>query len=164
LQAAGMEYLASHTGPLSYPAQGGSTHAFQKLSPEELQVLNATELFDHRQNQSHIEYYWEPSFFPALPTPEYAPRKNESYFSLTAGLLAPVAQGNVSLQSNQIGDYPLINLNYLGAETDQKIAVESFKRLRKILAQPQMQEWTIGPNGGEVSPGPSVQTDEDILK
>ncbi|KAK5936777.1 hypothetical protein PMZ80_010896 [Knufia obscura] len=163
MQVAGQEYQQSHTGPLSYPGSG-STHGFQKLSKGELESLNATELIGSREDQAHIEYYWEPTFFPLLPTPQYAPRKNESYFSLTAGVLAPVARGNVSLQSNQIIDSPAINLNYMGAETDRRIAIEAFKRMRSILQQPQIQQWTIGPAGGEVSPGPAVQTDEEILE
>lgn len=39
----------------------------------------------------------------------------------------------------------------------------SFKNLRKALAQFSQSGFTIGPDSGEVAPGPNVQTDEDIL-
>lgn len=42
--------------------------------------------------------------------------------------------------------------------------IYGFKNLRKILNTPQMQQWTLGPDGGEVSPGPAVQSDDEILE
>ena len=42
--------------------------------------------------------------------------------------------------------------------------VYGFKNLRKILNSTFMAQYTIGPDAGEVSPGASVQTDEEIIE
>lgn len=112
LQAAEAEFKATKTGPLTVPV--GPNNGWQKLTVAELEQLNATELVGNRADQAHIEYLWENIYYPAGPSPDgmqYPPNKNESFFSVTAGLLAPVSRGNVSLMSNTIQDPPLINLN-----------------------------------------------------
>lgn len=109
LQAAEVEYQQNKSGPLTSP--GGTTFGFQQLSVAELQDLGATELISNRANQSHIEYLFEPFFYPNMPTPEYAPLDNESYVSLTAAIIAPVSRGSVTLRSKNINDSPVINLN-----------------------------------------------------
>lgn len=58
----------------------------------------------------------------------------------------------------------MINLNYLKAETDQRLALYAFRNLRTILAQPGLANYTIGPANGEVVPGPDITDDETILK
>ncbi|CZR57701.1 related to Versicolorin B synthase [Phialocephala subalpina] len=158
--AAQAEYAENRTGPFTSP--GGATYGFQKLSIDELSSLNAIELMN-RTEQAHIEYYYEAAYYPSFPVEQYPPRSNESYISITAGLLAPVSRGSVTLQSNGIMDAPVIDLNYFQEETDQKIAVYAFKQLRKILAYPNLAKWGIGPDNGEVAPGVAVQSDEDIL-
>jgi hypothetical protein len=157
---------------------------FQKLSKDELKNLDATELMSNRSNQAHIEYYFEAAYYPSFPVPQYPPNASEGYISITAGLLAPVSRGNITLQSNSISDVPIINLNvskphqilfvrsgeltgliqYLQEDTDQKIAVYAFKQLRKILAYPKLAAWGIGQNNGEVVPGETIQSDAEILE
>ncbi|KAG9660834.1 hypothetical protein KCU64_g2948, partial [Aureobasidium melanogenum] len=83
--------------------------------------------------------------------------------SVTAALLAPVSRGNVSLQSNAIGDAPLINLNYLESEVDQQIALYAFRNLRMVLSQPELANLTIGSNFGEVAPGANITDDQALL-
>ena len=41
------------------------------------------------------------------------------------------------------------------------MAIQSFKYLRKIFAHPALSHFTVGPNNGEVSPGPAVSNDDD---
>jgi hypothetical protein len=53
---------------------------------------------------------------------------------------------------------------YFQEETDQKIAIYAFKRLRKILAYPALAACGIGQNNGEVAPGQTVQSDAEILE
>lgn len=109
VQAAASQYAANQTGPFTSP--GGATFAFQKLSEDELVGLNATELLTNRTDQAHIEYYYEAAYYPSFPAPQYPPNGSESYISITAGLLAPVSRGGVTLQSNSVADAPVINLN-----------------------------------------------------
>ena len=161
----------------------GITNGFLQLSVAELQSLSATDLLQTRANQSHLELVWTSSFYPNIPTPQYTPLLNESYNAVSVSILAPTSRGNVSIQSSNPYDSPVIHLNvtmiphpcpeeyvpddteqYFGTEVDQALGIEGFKRARTIVASPALQEYTIGPFNGEVSPGPSVQTDDDILR
>ena len=155
-----MEYQSSE-GPLIAPI--GPSFGFEKINETTLEKLDTTRSLANRHNQSQIEYYNETIYYPDVPTPEYTPLPNESYISLSAGIIAPVSRGTVSIKSSSNSDPPQINLNYYAAETDQNIAIYAFKNLRKVLAQYATYGWTIAPNNGEVSPGPSVESDADIL-
>lgn len=108
-QTACTQYATNRIGPFTSP--GRATYGFQQLSRNELLGLNATELLENRTNQVHIEYYYEAAYYPTFPYPGCPPKGNESYISLTAGLLAPVSKGNVTLQSNSVADVLVINLN-----------------------------------------------------
>jgi choline dehydrogenase len=52
-----------------------------------------------------------------------------------------------------------MRFNYLSTETDRREWVEAVRKAREILNSPAMNPF----NAGELSPGPSVQTDEQIL-
>ena len=49
--------------------------------------------------------------------------------------------------------------NYLSTKEDEREWVEAIRVARNILKQKAMDPF----NGGEISPGPQVQTDEEIL-
>jgi choline dehydrogenase len=67
----------------------------------------------------------------------------------------------VTINSADTNDLPTINTAYLQAETDQKVAIAAYKRVRAAWATSYMQQCAIGP---EYYPGPQVQTDEQILE
>jgi len=69
------------------------------------------------------------------------------------------AIGSVKIKSADPREYPALRFNYLSTEKDRREWVEAIHMARDILTQPAMNPY----NGGEVSPGPSVQTDEEIL-
>jgi choline dehydrogenase len=69
------------------------------------------------------------------------------------------ARGHVKIVSADARVYPSLQFNYLSTETDRREWVEAIATARKILNQPAMDEF----NGGEISPGPSVETDAEIL-
>ncbi len=54
---------------------------------------------------------------------------------------------------------PALRFNYLSTDQDRREWVEAVHVARTILTQPAMDPF----NGGEISPGPSVETDEQIL-
>ncbi|KAF6835304.1 Pyranose dehydrogenase 1-like protein 2 [Colletotrichum plurivorum] len=160
LRAAQDEFRTNLTG--EYTAPSGITNAFQKLSEEELNAIGAGEIVTAGlANQSHIEYLFESVFYPGGPTPFYTPRGNETYISLTASSMVALSRGNVTLRSNSMAEFPVINPNYYAHPVDRIIAVQSFKYLRKILAHPRMSEYTVGPDHGEVSPGVDNVSDDD---
>lgn len=100
LQAAESQYKLNKSGPLTGPI--GPCNGWQQLPPAVLQSLNATELLNNRTDQAHIEYLFENIYYPGTPSwmmrTQYPPNLNESFFSVTAGLVAPVSRGNVTLQ------------------------------------------------------------------
>ncbi|KAL0940464.1 Pyranose dehydrogenase 1-like protein 2 [Colletotrichum truncatum] len=160
LREAQLQFHANGTG--DYTAPSGITNAFQKLSEQELHAIGAGDVVTAGlANQSHIEYLFESVFYPSGPTPFYTPLGNETYISLTASSMVALSRGNVTLRSNSMAEFPNINPNYYAHIADRKIAVQSFKYLRKILAHPRMSAFTVGPNHGEVSPGTAVSEDDE---
>ena len=69
------------------------------------------------------------------------------------------ARGSVIIKSSDPKEKPAIRFNYLSTEQDRREWVEAIRCARKILNQSAMNEF----NGGEISPGPAVDTDEQIL-
>jgi len=55
--------------------------------------------------------------------------------------------------------HPALRFNYLSTEQDRGEWVEAIRVARRILNQPAFGDY----NGGELSPGPSVDTDQQIL-
>jgi len=54
---------------------------------------------------------------------------------------------------------PALRFNYLSTAQDRREWVEAIRVARTILDQPAFDAY----NGGETSPGPSVQTDDEVL-
>ncbi|HEX9063948.1 MAG TPA: choline dehydrogenase [Streptosporangiaceae bacterium] len=69
------------------------------------------------------------------------------------------ARGSVRIVSADPQVHPALRFNYLSTETDRREWVEAIGVARKILSQPALDPY----NDGELSPGPSVSTPEQIL-
>lgn len=69
------------------------------------------------------------------------------------------ARGWVKIQSPHPRVPPKLQFNYLSTAQDRREWVEAIHSARKILSQPAFEPY----NGGELSPGPAVETDEQIL-
>jgi choline dehydrogenase len=70
------------------------------------------------------------------------------------------SEGSVAITSTDPTVHPAIRFNYMSTPEDRREWVEAIRLARTILGQPAMDPF----NGGETSPGPSVQTDEEILE
>ena len=80
-------------------------------------------------------------------------------YQVHVGPMYSDARGSVKIVSRDPREHPALRFNYLSTEQDRREWVEAVRVSRTILNQPAM-----GPfNGGETSPGPAVQTDEEIL-
>ncbi|GAA1476301.1 choline dehydrogenase [Nocardioides aestuarii] len=68
-------------------------------------------------------------------------------------------RGHVRIRSTDPREHPSILFNYLSTENDRREWIEMVRAARTILEQPAFAAFS----GGEISPGPSVQTDQEIL-
>jgi choline dehydrogenase len=66
----------------------------------------------------------------------------------------------VRITSTDPRAHPALQFNYLSTEQDRREWVEAIRVARNILGQPAMAPF----DAGEISPGPSVDTDEEILE
>jgi len=69
------------------------------------------------------------------------------------------ARGTVKIRSTDPREHPELRFNYLSTDQDRREWVESIRVARDILNQPAFTPY----NDGELSPGPSVDSDEEIL-
>jgi len=80
-------------------------------------------------------------------------------YQVHVGPMYSNSEGSVKIVSTDPKVKPALRFNYLSTEQDKREWVEAIRVSRQILAQPAMNEF----NGGEISPGPTVATDEQIL-
>ena len=80
-------------------------------------------------------------------------------YQVHVGPMYSDARGTVRLTSADPTRKPALRFNYLSTAQDRREWVEAIRVARRILNQPAMAPF----NGGEVSPGPAVETDEEIL-
>jgi choline dehydrogenase len=69
------------------------------------------------------------------------------------------ARGSVTITSADPRRHPALRFNYLSTPQDRQEWVETIGVARRILNQPAFDQY----NDGELSPGPDVRTDEQIL-
>jgi choline dehydrogenase len=68
-------------------------------------------------------------------------------------------RGHVKIRSTDPAQHPSMLFNYLSTPNDRREWVEAIRVARDILNQPGLAPY----NKGEISPGPSVETDQEIL-
>ncbi|WP_042433858.1 choline dehydrogenase [Streptacidiphilus anmyonensis] len=69
------------------------------------------------------------------------------------------ARGSVKIKSRDPREHPALRFNYLSTEQDRREWVEAIRVTRSILGQDALAPFS----DGEISPGPSVESDEQIL-
>ncbi len=69
------------------------------------------------------------------------------------------SRGSVKITTADPRVHPALRFNYLSTDQDRREWVEAVRVARDILNQPAFEPF----NGGETSPGPAVETDEQIL-
>ncbi|HZP86658.1 MAG TPA: GMC family oxidoreductase N-terminal domain-containing protein [Burkholderiales bacterium] len=135
-----LEYALFKTGPMTMPPS----------------QLGAFARSDDQQESANIEWHVQPLSLdkfgePLHPFPAITP---------SVCNLRPTSRGHVRIKSKEPTAYPAITLNYLSTEEDQKVAVQSIRFTRRIMAAPALAKY----QPEEWKPGPSVQSDEDLLK
>jgi choline dehydrogenase len=80
-------------------------------------------------------------------------------YQLHAGPMTSDARGSLKIVSPDPRVHPALRFNYLSTEQDRREWVECVRAARAILAQPAFEPF----DGGELSPGAAVESDDEIL-
>jgi choline dehydrogenase len=86
-------------------------------------------------------------------------RRTGHGYQVHIGPMYSDARGSVQITSTDPYRHPALRFNYLSTEQDRREWTEAVTIARDILSQPGMQPF----DGGELSPGPGVKTDDEIL-
>lgn len=84
----------------------------------------------------------------------------EHGYQVHIGPMYSDVRGWLRIRSTDPFEHPAMQFNYLSTENDRREWVEMVRKAREILEQPAFAPFS----GGEISPGPSVETDEEILQ
>ncbi len=88
-----------------------------------------------------------------------SPTKGHGY-QVHIGPMYADTRGSVKITSTDPKKHPALRFNYLSTPTDRKEWVEAIRVARDILNQPAFAPY----NDRELSPGPGVETDDEILE
>jgi choline dehydrogenase len=136
----GLEYALHRSGPMSMaPSQLG---AFTRSDPS--------------QRYPNIQYHVQPLSLDAFGEPLHP------FAAFTASVcnLNPSSRGSVQIKSPDFGAAPAIAPNYLSTEADRKVAADSLRLTRTIVAQPALANY----QPQEFKPGVQYQSDDDLAR
>jgi choline dehydrogenase len=138
--AMGLEYLLFKTGPLTMPPS--QLGAFARSDPS--------------QPSANIEWHVQPLSLdkfgePLHPFPAITP---------SVCNLRPVSRGYVRIKSPDPQAHPAIKLNYLAAEEDRRVAVDSMRFSRRIMAAKALAKY----EPKELMPGGAIESDAELRR
>ncbi|MDB5871633.1 MAG: hypothetical protein JWQ07_1075 [Ramlibacter sp.] len=136
----GIEYAFKRSGPMSMaPSQLG---AFTRSSPE--------------MPYPNIEYHVQPLSLDAFGEPLH----DFNAFTASVCNLNPTSRGSVRIRSNKFEDAPAIAPNYLSTPEDRKVAADSLRMTRRIVAQPALAKY----QPVEWKPGVQYESDDELAR
>ncbi len=136
----GAEYALKRSGPMSMaPSQLG---AFARSNPGEA--------------RANIEYHVQPLSLDKFGSPLHA------FDAFTASVcnLRPTSRGSVHATSADPDAPPLIAPNYLATAEDKRVAAESLRFTRRIVASPALARF----HPQEKLPGAALTTDDELAR
>ncbi|KXG51938.1 Glucose-methanol-choline oxidoreductase [Penicillium griseofulvum] len=137
--------------------------AFEKLPPESRSGLSRTDEYElawFPSDWPEVEYIAGSAYVGNFSNPFAQQPRTGQYASIIAVLVAPTSRGNVTIRSSNTADAPVINPNWLDTETDQRVAVAAYRRVREAFRSQAMASVIIGQ---EYFPGKGYETDAELL-
>jgi len=136
----GLEYALRRSGPMS-------------MAPSQLGAFTRS---DPTQPHANLEYHVQPLSLDAFGQPLH------NFNAITASVcnLNPSSRGSVRIQSPDFQKAPAIAPNYLSTPEDCKIAADSLRQVRHIMAQPAMAHFAPE----EFRPGVQFQSDDELAR
>ncbi|WP_309647596.1 choline dehydrogenase [Nocardioides sp.] len=80
-------------------------------------------------------------------------------YQVHVGPMYSDVRGTLTLKSRDPFEHPALQFNYLSTDNDRREWIEMIRAARRIMNQPAFAAF----NDGEISPGPRVETDQEIL-
>jgi choline dehydrogenase len=154
------DYSIFKRGPLTNPVC--DYLAWEKVPRNLVTPAAAAVLDQYPASWPDIEYLSAPGYigdFSNLLLTQ--PKDGFQYASILGALVLPLSRGSVTITSANVKDLPSINPNWLTDPTDQSVAIAIYKRIRQAFATDAMKRGLADTR--EYFPGPSVQTDAQIL-
>ncbi|RMY74461.1 hypothetical protein D0862_14112 [Hortaea werneckii] len=152
-------YKTNGTGPL---AGAAGMIAFECLTDNVPELISNSTIADLEEyfplDWPDVEYLSTDAWTGTRNQNEGPGDGTASRSEISAIMLSPFSRGNVTLQSADATDLPIINPNWLTDTRDKEVAIAAFKRTRQIWGA--MSEIV---SGEEFRPGADVQSDEAIL-
>ena len=135
----GLQYLLFRTGPLTISAAqvGAFAKSDPRLATPDIQFLFQT--FSHDEYDAGLHKF--------------------SGFANAVCPVRPESRGTLRLRSADPADMPLMQPNYLSAETDRRVLVEAIKLSRRVAEKAAIAAHIVA----EHAPGPGVRSDDEIL-
>ena len=120
------------------------------MAPSQLGAFTKS---DPSQSTANIQYHVQPLSLDRFGEPLH------SFPAFTASVanVRPTSRGVLALKSKDPAQAPAISPNYLATPEDQRVAADSIRVTRKIVAQPALQRYSPV----EYLPGPSVQDNDE---
>ena len=143
--AQGIRYVLTRSGPLSLSVnQAGG---FVKSNPD--------------CERPNIQLYFSPVSYTKAPKGKRPLMNPDPFPGFLLGFqpTRPTSRGHICLRSANPFDMPEIHPNSLSTNRDLTEMIEGSKLMRKIARSPALQSVI----DEEITPGPSVQTEEDML-
>lgn len=146
------QYNTQQRGPLTLTSPGPL--GWEKLPEPYRSNLSAStrQALESTFPPDWPELEWLPS--PGAPGPLAT---NTQVATVVTCLVAPLSRGNITINSSSMTDPPIINPAWLTHPADAELAVQALRRQREFWSHLNI---TVG---SEVLPGPTVQTNEEIL-
>jgi choline dehydrogenase-like flavoprotein len=134
-----LEYALLRRGPLT-------------MAPSQLGLFTRS---DPARERANIQYHVQPLSLDKFGDPLHT----FPAFTASVANVQPTSRGRLSLRSAAPDDKPIIAPNYLATDEDRRVAVDSIRVTRRIVAQPALAQF----QPAEHLPGPSVGDDEAAL-
>ncbi len=133
----GLNYIFLRRGPLT-------------MAPSQLGAFTRS---DDDRGRPNIQYHVQPLSLDKFGDPLHA----FPAFTVSVANLQPTSRGHVRLRSARPDDAPLIQPNYLSTDDDRKVAADSVRITRGIVAQPALQKF----HPVEYLPGDQARDNDD---
>ena len=135
-----LRYMMNRSGFLSLPS--APLLAFLKTRPE----------LDEPDIQCHLVPY-------SIKSAKRREMRREAGFTTACYQLRPESLGSVHIASPDPREQPAIRFNFLSDPIDQRTMIDGFRLLRRLVHAKALD----GIRGEELSPGPEIESDDQIL-